>query len=114
MPPKSGPPLPQGDLLAPSNPNYSPQYPAAQIGAAAGPVLSYTLPPVADILDAGGEVNYDSDVDQQRARVIEETLASFGAPANVVEISRGPTITMFGVEPDFHRIARRAHAGARG
>ena len=101
MPPKSGPPLPQGDLLAPSNPSFNPQYPAAQIGAAASPVLSYTLPPVADILDAGGEVNYDSEIDQQRARLIEETLASFGAPANVVEVSRGPTITMFGVEPDF-------------
>ena len=35
------------------------------------------------------------------AKVIEETLASFGAPVNVVEINRGPTITQFGVEPDF-------------
>ena len=33
--------------------------------------------------------------------MIEETLASFGAPAQVVEISRGPTITQFGVEPLF-------------
>jgi DNA segregation ATPase FtsK/SpoIIIE, S-DNA-T family len=33
--------------------------------------------------------------------VVEETLASFGAPVNVVEINRGPTITQFGVEPDF-------------
>ena len=39
--------------------------------------------------------------DRQRARLIEETLASFGAPVNVVEINRGPTITQFGVEPDF-------------
>ncbi len=44
---------------------------------------------------------HDDDYDRQRARVIEETLASFGAPARVVEISRGPTITLFGVEPDF-------------
>ena len=33
--------------------------------------------------------------------MIEETLASFGAPCHVVDISRGPTITRFGVEPDF-------------
>src|SRR6185436_26121 len=38
---------------------------------------------------------------QQRARLIEETLASFGAPAQVVAISRGPSITQFGVEPLF-------------
>ncbi|MCI0519152.1 MAG: DNA translocase FtsK, partial [Chloroflexi bacterium] len=61
----------------------------------------WELPDAADILEAGGEVNYDDDFDRQRAQVIEETLASFGAPARVVEISRGPTITMFGVEPDF-------------
>jgi S-DNA-T family DNA segregation ATPase FtsK/SpoIIIE len=33
--------------------------------------------------------------------MIEETLQSFGAPAKVVEINRGPTITQYGVEPDF-------------
>ena len=35
------------------------------------------------------------------ARLIEETLASFGAPAHVVDIARGPTVTQYGVEPDF-------------
>ena len=62
---------------------------------------SWELPNVAEILDAGGDVKYDDEYDRQRGRVIEETLGSFGAPANVVEISRGPTITQFGVEPDF-------------
>jgi len=33
--------------------------------------------------------------------LIEETLASFGAPVRVIEIKRGPTITQFGVEPLF-------------
>lgn len=61
----------------------------------------WVLPPVDEILESGGEVNYDDEFDRQRARVIEETLASFGAPVNVVEINRGPTITQFGVEPDF-------------
>ena len=61
----------------------------------------WVLPPLAGILDSGGEINYDDEIDRQRARVIEETLASFGAPARVVEINRGPTITQFGVEPDF-------------
>lgn len=61
----------------------------------------YSLPNIADILDEGDEVSYDDDYDRRRARLIEETLASFGAPARVIEISRGPTITQFGVEPDF-------------
>jgi S-DNA-T family DNA segregation ATPase FtsK/SpoIIIE len=38
---------------------------------------------------------------KKRARIIEETLASFDAPGHVVEIHRGPTFTQFGVEPDF-------------
>lgn len=62
---------------------------------------TWVLPPVAEVLAAGGKVNYDDDYDRQRGRVIEETLASFSAPANVVEINRGPTITQFGVEPGF-------------
>jgi S-DNA-T family DNA segregation ATPase FtsK/SpoIIIE len=62
---------------------------------------SWVLPPIDEILDTGGDVKYDDDYDRQRARTIEETLSSFGAPVNVVEINRGPTITQFGVEPDY-------------
>src|SRR5579884_2001728 len=36
---------------------------------------------------------------QQRARIIEETLASFNVSARVVEINQGPTVTQFGIEP---------------
>lgn len=62
---------------------------------------AWTLPALDEILDQGGEVVYDDNLDRQRAHIVEETLASFGAPVNVVEINRGPTITQFGVEPDF-------------
>jgi len=51
---------------------------------------SWELPAIDDILEKGGEVSIDEEADKQRARLIEETLASFGAPAKVVEISRGP------------------------
>ena len=76
------------------------QTPALYAAATEAP-REWVLPALADILDEGGEVAYDDDIDRQRARVIEESLGSFGAPARVVEISRGPTITQFGVEPDF-------------
>ncbi len=64
-------------------------------------VIEWKLPTVGDILDAGDAPSANEEFIQQRARLIEETLASLGAPAQVVEISRGPTITQFGVEPLF-------------
>jgi S-DNA-T family DNA segregation ATPase FtsK/SpoIIIE len=65
------------------------------------PVIEWVLPDPTEILDAGNAAAVNEDFIQQRARLIEETLASFGAPAQVVAISRGPSITQFGVEPLF-------------
>ena len=64
-------------------------------------VIHWQLPAVTDILDEGAAPSINEDFIQKRARLIEETLASFSAPAQVVQISRGPTITQFGVEPLF-------------
>jgi S-DNA-T family DNA segregation ATPase FtsK/SpoIIIE len=61
----------------------------------------WVLPTLADMLDPGDKLSYSDDVDRERGALIEETLTSFGAPARVVEINRGPTITQFGVEPEF-------------
>jgi S-DNA-T family DNA segregation ATPase FtsK/SpoIIIE len=65
------------------------------------PVIQWILPEVSDILDEGTAPSVNEDFIQQRARLIEETLASFSAPVQVVAISRGPAITQFGVEPLF-------------
>jgi DNA segregation ATPase FtsK/SpoIIIE, S-DNA-T family len=61
----------------------------------------WELPKREEILDAGTETGADDDVDRERVQVIENTLASFGAPVKVVEVNRGPTITQYGVEPEF-------------
>jgi len=61
----------------------------------------WALPAIDQILEKGSNPVYDGEVDRQRSRVIEETLKVLGAPVKVVEINRGPTITQFGVEPDF-------------
>jgi DNA segregation ATPase FtsK/SpoIIIE, S-DNA-T family len=61
----------------------------------------WRLPPVEAILEVGTPTVLHDDLDHERAQLIEETLRSFGAPCHVVEIHRGPTITQFGVEPDF-------------
>jgi len=65
----------------------------------AGP--AWALPAIDVILDPATPVAIQTNVDHERKQIIEETLASFGAPAHVVDIQRGPTVTQFGVEPDF-------------
>jgi S-DNA-T family DNA segregation ATPase FtsK/SpoIIIE len=62
---------------------------------------AWLLPQIADILDPATPAAAETNIDKERAILIEETLASFGAPVHVVEINRGPTVTQFGVEPDF-------------
>jgi len=64
-------------------------------------VPSWSLPSVDEVLEPGAKGRADEAFDRERAQLIEETLRSFGAPARVVEINRGPVITQFGVEPDF-------------
>ncbi len=70
-------------------------------GIPSAPPITWTLPKVAEILDKPQAPEVNDEFIERRAHIIEETLASFGAPAQVVEISRGPAVTMFGVEPLF-------------
>lgn len=65
------------------------------------PVNPWVVPSLEAILDPATPAAVQTNVDHERGRLIEETLASFGTPAHVVEISRGPAVTQFGVEPDF-------------
>lgn len=61
----------------------------------------WVLPEPENILNAT-KLNLSSDEsDEERARIIEDTLRAFNAPGTVVEIRRGPVITLFGVEPDY-------------
>lgn len=78
-----------------------PPVPGSFTPALNGQPHTWTLPDIKDILVPGSAPIQNADYIEQRARLIEETLASFGAPAQVVEINRGPTVTQFGVEPLF-------------
>lgn len=62
---------------------------------------AWVLPEPEDILNPARQAATSEESDEDRARVIEETLRSFNAPGTVVEIRRGPAITLFGVEPDY-------------
>jgi S-DNA-T family DNA segregation ATPase FtsK/SpoIIIE len=65
-------------------------------------VEGWKLPPV-DILDTMPEVSFSEADNLQRARLIEEALASYGVDSKVVQINAGPTVTQFGVEPGWDR-----------
>jgi S-DNA-T family DNA segregation ATPase FtsK/SpoIIIE len=91
--------VPANDGYTPLNPSVA--APAENGAATVGRQVAWVLPNIKDILELGTDVAINQDYVDQRARLIEETLASFSAPAQVVEINRGPTITQFGVEPLF-------------
>jgi len=74
---------------------------AAITNPAAAADTPWALPTVENILDPASPTFIRAGVDQERSKIIEQTLASFGVPVHVVEIQRGPTVTQFGVEPDF-------------
>jgi len=61
--------------------------------AGALPPLDILMP---DLLGTDDEAGI-----RHQAQVIEETLSAFGIPAQVVEWSRGPAVTQFGVEPGY-------------
>jgi len=67
----------------------------------AQPAQAWVLPGIDQILEQAPAAPQEGETDGKRVAIIEETLASFSAPGHVIEISRGPTITQFGVEPDF-------------
>ncbi len=79
---------------APDNAQMARIFQASQSG------LNWRLPKVEEILNPSIKAVTRQNVDQERAKLIEETLTSLGAPGHVVEIHRGPTFTQFGVEPD--------------
>jgi len=65
-------------------------------------VDGWRLPPI-DILDRSPEIEFSQADNVQRARLIEEALASYGVDSKVVQINEGPTVTQFGVEPGWDR-----------
>jgi len=65
-------------------------------------VDGWSLPPV-DILENISEIGFSEADNLERARLIEEALASYNVDAKVVQINVGPTVTQFGVEPGWDR-----------
>jgi len=76
---------------------------ATSIQAGSGQKAGYawTLPVVGEILESGVDLDLNDVAIREQVEIIEHTFESFGAPATVVEINQGPTVTQFGVEPNY-------------
>jgi S-DNA-T family DNA segregation ATPase FtsK/SpoIIIE len=59
-----------------------------------------TLPPLT-LLKQARRAGTDQEDLRRKSRIIEETLAQFGVPAQVTEVRPGPTVTQFGVAPGY-------------
>ncbi|MBE0481442.1 MAG: DNA translocase FtsK [Dehalococcoidia bacterium] len=64
------------------------------------------LPPI-QILDKVAEVQLTEADNLERAKLIENALESYGVEARVVQISPGPSVTQFGIEPGWDRKFKR-------
>ncbi len=88
------PPQPARGALAPEQ--------EAQLAyAPRSTVKEWRAPNLATLLVSGVDQDVDHELLLRRARIIEETLASFASPGRVVDVRTGPVVTQFGVEPDY-------------
>lgn len=55
--------------------------------------------PALDLLDQYTEGEISDEEKREKARIIEETLASFKVEARVVEVNTGPAVTQFALQP---------------
>ena len=87
----------EGDAGAP----IQPRSPAAPSPSSPRPRIDWQLPDYRHLLNRGTEGELDREPLLRQAQIIEDTLASFGAPGRIVEINSGPVITQYGVEPAY-------------
>ncbi|MHB8574527.1 MAG: DNA translocase FtsK [Dehalococcoidia bacterium] len=94
-----------------------PSEPPAPVAAVPdGPPLGRGwLLPGTQVLAASPPAQLSTVDNEQRAKTIVATLASFGVDAKVVQVNQGPTVTQFGVEPGWDIKTRtEAERGADG
>jgi S-DNA-T family DNA segregation ATPase FtsK/SpoIIIE len=101
---------PGGDQIEPSpQPPLSAQRGALLPRIIGGPSPEWRLPPIGEILEDSLEQEISQAEIRAKVKIIEETLASFGVVAKVVEVNQGPTVTQFGLEPGY--VERKDRSG---
>ncbi|NPV79900.1 MAG: DNA translocase FtsK [Firmicutes bacterium] len=91
----------RGDMAAAQKPGESVAV-HQSIPIVEDPVASYTLPPISILRRVTAKRSValkDSQSVLDRARLLEETLLSFGVQAKVLQVSRGPVVTRFEIQP---------------
>ena len=63
------------------------------------PVSNYIYPSVELLSKGSGKSGSSLQSTQEQARLLEDTLASFGVSASVIDVVRGPAVTRFEVQP---------------
>ncbi|MBT4510792.1 MAG: DNA translocase FtsK, partial [Chloroflexi bacterium] len=66
------------------------------------PSIDRQLPPM-EILDQAPKASFAQANDDDRARLIEDALGSYGVEVHVRQINPGPSVTQFGIEPGWLR-----------
>ncbi len=64
------------------------------------------LPPI-ELLDKATDIEFSEVGNEQKAKLIEEALRSYGVDAKVMQINPGPSVTQFGIEPGWDRKYKR-------
>ncbi len=72
----------------------------AQVGKATAEVKNYIFPPVT-LLEAGHRIDPATEMEelQNNGRTLVETLKSFGVQTKIMDISRGPSVTRYELQP---------------
>jgi S-DNA-T family DNA segregation ATPase FtsK/SpoIIIE len=92
-------PAPRGEQIRlPLNGDSEEELAPLEAGARRKARDGWQLPALDILLDAAPQEGQVVD-NAARARLIEQTLASYGVDAKVVQINEGPTVTQFGLEP---------------
>ena len=98
--PKPKPQSQPGNRPAKAKPKAKP--PESAIASAVRPrSTDWQVPDFRALLSAGSRGEMDAETLNAQADIIEDTLRSFGAPGEVVEMNTGPVITQFGVQPQY-------------
>ena len=107
-----------GEQLPLPIPGAKKKKPATAVPKEASPQSVITpkqqLPPI-DLLDKATDTEFTEVGNEQKAKLIEEALRSYGVEAKVIQINPGPSVTQFGIEPGwdrkYKRVVERDHQG---
>jgi len=109
LPLPEAPPAGEEEAPAPTPTNGQPATTPTTVHAATGRPATYGWElPLVESLSPVAEIDVKQIDNSARAQLIEDTLASFGVDARVVQVNQGPTVTQFGIEPGWEVKTRTA------